>query len=157
MRRAMWKHIVATALLLATSAVPLAHAQQQQMVVVPTRIVYPGDVIAPEALDLVPLRRKLRDPGSIIYRSEDLVGKVAKRTLLPGRLVPVGAAREAWLVERGSTVQVQFQHGPLEITVAGVPLEPGSAGDVIRLRNVDTGVIFTGMVMADGTVRITAS
>jgi flagella basal body P-ring formation protein FlgA len=155
MRRAIWKHVVATALLLATSAVTLGHAQE--MVVVPTRVIYPGDVISPEALEQVPLRRKLRDPGAIVYRSQDLSGKIAKRTLLPGRLVTVGSVREAWVVERGATVQVQFLHGPLEITVAGVPLESGSVGDLIRLRNVDTGVVFTGIVMIDGTVRVTTS
>jgi flagella basal body P-ring formation protein FlgA len=156
MRRAKWKQVVATALLVVAAAGSLAHAQQQ-MVVVPTRIIYPGDVISPESLDEVPLRRKLRDPNAIVYRPKELTGKIARRTLLPGRLIPVGSVREAWLVERGATVQVEFRHGPLEITVSGVTLESGSAGDLIRLRNVDTGVVFTGIVMEDGSVRVSAS
>lgn len=155
MRRAT--RTILLGLALSLTAGGLSHALAQEMVVVPTRMIYPGDTIAPEALENVPLRRKLRNPAAVVYRAQDLAGKVAKRTLLPGRLIPVGSVREAWLVERGSTVQVQFVHGPLEITVAGIPLEPGAEGDLIRLRNVDTGAIFTGTVMADGTVRITES
>lgn len=156
MRPPRWKQLVAIALLFVAAVSSAAHAQQQ-MVVVPTRIIYPGDVITPEAIDSVPLRRKLRDPSAIIYRYDDLGGKVARRTLLPGRLIPVGSVRDAWLVERGSTVQALFQHGSLEITVSGVPLENGSVGDLIRVRNIDTGVVFTGIVLADGSVKVTAS
>ena len=43
------------------------------------------------------------------------------------------------------------------ISITAVPLEPGAAGDVVKLRNVDSGRIFSGIVMADGTVRVGAS
>jgi flagella basal body P-ring formation protein FlgA len=38
-----------------------------------------------------------------------------------------------------------------------VTLEPGSAGDVIKVRNMDSGRVFSGIVMADGTIRVGAS
>ncbi len=37
-----------------------------------------------------------------------------------------------------------------------VPMESGSAGDRVRVRNVDSGVIFDGTVLADGTIQVGA-
>ena len=88
---------------------------------------------------------------------EEFEGKVAKNTLLPGRMVAVAALREAYVVEAGQPVEMQFVQGPLVISVTGVPLQPGSAGDVVRIRNLDSGAVVSGVVMADGTVRVSAS
>jgi flagella basal body P-ring formation protein FlgA len=38
-----------------------------------------------------------------------------------------------------------------------VALQPGAAGDLVKVRNVDSGKIFSGTVMADGTIRVGAS
>ena len=35
-------------------------------------------------------------------QADELVGKVAKRTLLPGRFVPLAAVRDAYLVQQGA-------------------------------------------------------
>ncbi|MET0169035.1 MAG: flagellar basal body P-ring formation chaperone FlgA, partial [Aliihoeflea sp.] len=61
------------------------------------------------------------------------------------------------LVEAGKPVEMRFVHGPLTISATGVPLQPGSAGDIVRIRNLDSGQVVSGVVMADGTVRISAS
>ncbi len=37
------------------------------------------------------------------------------------------------------------------------PPQAGAAGELIRVRNLDSGSVFTGVVMADGTVRVSAS
>ncbi|TIO47611.1 MAG: flagella basal body P-ring formation protein FlgA, partial [Mesorhizobium sp.] len=47
--------------------------------------------------------------------------------------------------------------GALTISAAGVTLQPGAAGDLIKIRNVDSGKIISGTVMADGTIRVGAS
>ncbi len=52
---------------------------------------------------------------------------------------------------------VLFSGNGLVITATAVTLEPGSAGDVIKVRNTDSGRVFSGIVMADGTVRVGAS
>jgi len=36
-------------------------------------------------------------------------------------------------------------------------LQPGAAGDFVRVRNIDSGKVFSGTVMADGTIRVGAS
>jgi len=38
-----------------------------------------------------------------------------------------------------------------------VTLQPGAAGDLVKVRNIDSGKIFSGTVMADGSIRVSAS
>jgi flagella basal body P-ring formation protein FlgA len=135
---------------------PLA-AAAQETVVVPTRVIYPGQEIGFDLLEVVPLRRELPNPAIYALDMEQFAGKVAKNTLLPGRMVAVAALREAYVVEAGKPVEMQFVQGPLVISVTGVPLQPGSTGDIVRIRNLDSGAVVSGVVMADGTVRVSAS
>ncbi len=142
---------------LAFATVAVAPAAAQDMVLVPTRTIYPGEIVSAGMLEEVPLRRQLRNPAAVERRFDALDGKVARRTLLPGRMIPVGSVREAWVVEPGKPVQVLYVQGGLEIAVSAVALQAGAAGDIVRLRNVDSGSVFSGIVMADGTVRVSAS
>lgn len=144
-------------LLIAALLAPIAVAQAEEFVVVVNRIVYPGETVATDAIEEVPFVRTGRISQPIVMRRGEIEGKVARRTILPGRLVPSGALREPYLVEAGAPVVVLYVHGALTISATAVPLQPGSVGDMVRLRNVDSGKIFTGVVMADGTVRVGAT
>lgn len=142
------------------SALPLFFASPsgaEEIAVVPLRVIYPGETISAAALDEVVLRRPPRGVAEIARAPEDLDGKVAKRTLLPGRLVPLSSVREPYLVEQGTTVTAIFSAGALTITILAVPLQSGAAGDLVRMRNIDSGAVFTGIVMQDGSVRVGAS
>lgn len=143
--------------LLAVAAGTALPAAAQDMVLVATRTIYPGETITADLLREVPLRRQLRNPAAVERDWRALDGKVARRTLLPGRMIPTGSVRDAWIVEPGKPVQVLYVQGGLEIAISAVPLQAGAAGDMVRLRNVDSGSVFSGIVMADGTVRVSAS
>lgn len=154
MRRFLRRTLLAMALLTMAGA---AQALAQETVIVTTRVVYPGETVTPDALQEVPLRRELRNPAAFARSWEQVDGKVARRTLLPGRLIGLSAVRDAYLVETGKPVQVRFVQGMLEISVSGVPLQAGAAGDLIKVRNIDSGVVFTGTVMGDGSIRVSES
>ncbi|TIT78632.1 MAG: flagellar basal body P-ring formation protein FlgA [Mesorhizobium sp.] len=128
-----------------------------EAVLIPNRVIYPGEAIELAALKQVTLVPGKHKPDGMATRSEELQGKVAKRTLLPGRYIPAAAIRDAWLVEQGATVQVYFTAGALTISAAGVTLQAGAAGDLIKVRNIDSGKIISGIVMADGTIKVGAS
>ena len=131
-------------------------AAAQDMAVVSNRVIYPGQTIEASALEEIVLRKAPRSSAAFAVSVEDLEGKIARRTLLPGKLVPLNSVREAYLVERGASVQMVFAAGALTISATAVTLEPGSAGDMIKLRNLDSGKVISGVVMADGTVRVGA-
>ena len=128
-----------------------------EAVLIPNRVIYPGETIELASLKQVTLIPGRHKPDGMATIAEELQGKVAKRTLLPGRYIPLAAIRDAWLVEQGASVQVYFTAGALTISAAGVTLQPGAAGDQIKIRNLDSGKIISGTVMADGTIKVSAS
>jgi flagellar basal body P-ring formation protein FlgA len=125
------------------------------LLLVPGTTIYPGDVITEQALvdrdvsdDIV-----LRKMAGAHTRAE-LVGKVARRTLLPGQPIPPNAVGEPTIVANGTKVQILFEDGPLHISALGTALQPGSAGDIISVRNIASGLTVSGTVQADGTVQV---
>ena len=123
---------------------------------VPRITLYPGDAIRSDhIIDRVFSARSRQ--GSAVHRNrEEVIGKVARRTLLPGQPIPVNAVREPFLVVQGRTVQIVFREGPLTITGYAVALQSGGSGEMIRVRNVDSGTIVKGVIEPDGSIRVGA-
>lgn len=125
----------------------------QETAVVPARTIYPGEEISMDLVREVVVTNPNLRAGYAALASE-VVGKVTTRTLLPGRTIPTGALRDAWAVERGATVQLVFAGGGLTITAVGSPLQNAAIGEFIRVRNIESGIIVSGTVMGDGSVRV---
>ena len=151
------RRLAAASFAAAFMAASAVMAFAQETVVVPTRVVYPGELVTTADIQAVALRRSTAGLPPIAFDHTEVEGKVARRTLLPGRLIALSSLRDAYAVEAGKPVQVQFVQGTLTISAVAVPLQPGSVGDLIRVRNIDSGVVFSGIVMADGTVRVGAT
>lgn len=116
--------------------------------------IYPGDTIT---MAMIEDRRLVlaADTREQMHASrEALIGKVARRTLLPGQTIPRHAVREPDLVRSGRPVTLLFQAGGLHITSRGLALQAGTAGEVISAQNQDSGIVVRGTVQPDGTVRI---
>lgn len=143
--------LLLAALAAASGALP---ASAGEAVLVPNRVIYPGEAVAADALKQVILAEGKVPPANVVIALTGLEGKIAKRTLLPGRYVQANALREAYLVEKGAPVDMVFVSGTLSISATAVTLEPGAAGDLVKVRNIDSGKVVLGVVMADGTVRI---
>lgn len=128
-----------------------AHAQPTA--VVPQQIIYPGQEITFDMVKEVDVVNPNLRPGyaKII---EEVEGFITKKTLLPGRTIPVSALREAYVVERGKNISMVFSNNSMVITAQGVALQNGGLGEVVRARNLDSGVIISGTVMQDGTLRV---
>ena len=148
----MLRALLAATILAATAGL----APAAELAAVVNRIVYPGELIQSDSIEEVAFKPAARKKVSapVATAAAQLDGKVAKRTLLPGHLVPLSSVREPWMVEAGVPVMVNFIAGQLVISATAVPLAPGAIGDVVRMRNIDSGKVFTGVVLADGTVRV---
>lgn len=123
--------------------------------VVPTQIIYPGEEISGGAVKQV----EVTNPnltGNYARTVGEVTGMVSTRTLLPGRTILVSALRAPYAIKRGSAVRITFNISNMTISAAGTPLKDASIGDVIRVRNTDSGIIVSGTVMADGTVQVMA-
>ncbi|MEX3007025.1 flagellar basal body P-ring formation chaperone FlgA [Hoeflea sp. TYP-13] len=144
---------------LAVLAILLAGVWQaaagEQVAVIPKQIIYPGETVQAHMLEIVQVTNPniRRDYASSMDQVE---GMIARRTLLPGRVVPVSSVREAYTIERGTVVTMIYSQDGLVITAPGSPMKNGSVGDFVRARNINTGVMVSGTVMADGTIRVAA-
>jgi flagella basal body P-ring formation protein FlgA len=123
------------------------------MAVVPTQIIYPGQEITETQVKTVPVTNPNIAPGYAQKLSE-VTGLVTTRTLLPNRTIMVAALREAWTVRRGDKVVLVYDNGGLKITAAGTPLNDGVVGDLIKVRNTDTGIIISGTVRPDSSILV---
>jgi flagellar basal body P-ring formation protein FlgA len=132
-----------------------AWAEDVVTIPVPTVTIYPGQEIGAENLTDRTFYQSQVASGYV--DSQDfLVGKVAKRTLLPDHPIAASAIGEDDLIKRGTAVQLVFQQPGLTITTYASPLQDGSPGDLIRVRNTDSGTIVVGVIQPDGTVRVGA-
>lgn len=146
-RKAFGAAILGAGMLFAVAA-----TASETSVVVVTGVVYPGQEITPDMVRDVTLRKPLRIKQRIVLERSEIIGMVAQRTLLPGRTIPHAALREAYVVEAGTPVRASYLAGGLSISVIVVPLADGSAGDFVKVRNPDSGRVFSAEVLDDGSV-----
>lgn len=126
---------------------------QEALVPTPKAVIYPGDVIRDDMLADVP--DAARDGSGPFVDSRSLiVGKMARLTLLPGHAIPFSAVSNRKLVSNGAEVKLIFSESGLLIMTTGSALQDGSIGDIVRVRNDDSGVTVSGAVQPDGSVRV---
>ena len=121
---------------------------------VPVTTIYPGDLIKDELLIDRTFAPNMQGSAAFINERPMAVGRIARRTLLPGQMIPINAVEEHKIVTRGNAVRVIVDDGALSIVTYGSPLQSGSPGNLIQLKNLDTGVIIRGIIQPDGSVRI---
>ena len=130
-------------------------AQAAERRPVPALTIYPGDVIRDQMLT----DADFGDASSAAFVSNRamLLGKVARRTLLPGQPIPTMAIGEPRLVTIGARVRLVFQDDGLLISTYASALQAGGVGDFVTVRNLDSGISIGGVVAADGSVHVGAS
>jgi flagella basal body P-ring formation protein FlgA len=153
---ARWVAVAMAALsaLLAIASLP-ARASTLDLPV-PKTTIYPGDTVTTELIAERAFIAHTVTRGAVFDDPKALIGKVAKKTLLPGQPVPINAIREPYAVNQGKAAVVVFELGGLSITTQALALQNGGAGDVVTLRNIDSGIVIKGTVQADGSVRVDA-
>jgi flagella basal body P-ring formation protein FlgA len=140
--------IFAAAIMVSASACAAPHAMP-----VPVQVIYPGDRITESMLVDSQEPAPNPTPGAIWDRA-DVVGKVARRTLLPGRPIPAIAVEEPRAVSTGGQVQLLYQQDGLIIVTTAQALQNGYVGQIVQVRNLDSGLVVSGVVQPDGAVRV---
>jgi flagella basal body P-ring formation protein FlgA len=146
---------MAWVLLMLPSIAPPARAAELELPV-PRVTIYPGDVIGDEHLAERAFIAHTVARSTVYEARQAVLGKVARRTLLPGQPIPINGTRDAYVVAQGTMALVVFETAGLTITTNAMALQNGGIGDVVTLRNVDSGTIIKGTVASDGTVRLGA-
>lgn len=146
--------LLAAAFLCAGAAAPLRAQTGEIMLPVPTVTLYPGDLITDAHIVDRPFRTGVRTPLAAVENRLAIVGKVARRTLLPGQPIPSNGIDDQKLVRRGVPTQVVFRENGLVITGIVEPMQAGAVNEMVKARNPDSGLTVIGVVQADGTIRV---
>jgi len=144
------------AALLAAAILPAYAADDgiAHTIFVPASVIYPGDEITPESLTTIKVMRPEGSEAPFGEDENDLVGKVARRTLLAGQPVPASGVRTKDIITQGRTYKLVYHSEFVTIVGNGVPLQSAAAGEIVNVRNPDTGVIVKARVNADQTLAI---
>jgi flagellar basal body P-ring formation protein FlgA len=154
MRRAKIGFVLAIAIILWSAFLATAAMAQEESAPTPRSVIYPGDLIRDDMLADRP-QGGVRDGGGPFVEDRALiVGKVARLTLLPGHAIPFAGVSNRKVVANGAEVKLIYAEGDLLIVTTGAALQDGSIGDVVRVRNSDSGVTVSGAVQPDGSVKV---
>jgi len=131
------------------------HAGDAKTILVPRVTIYPGDQIKDDWLVERDVAENVPNSRFILAETRtEIVGKIARRTLLPGAPIPLSAITAPKMVTNGAKVKVVFAAGGLNITAYATALQSGGVGDVVTVRNIDSGVTVSGIVQTDGSISV---
>lgn len=79
----------------------------------------------------------------------------ARKKLSPEKIIRKGDLfLDSSIIHKGEIVTVKFIRNNLSIETKGSALQNGKAGDVIKIRNLNTNKILLGKVLEDGSLVI---
>lgn len=132
---------------------------------VPTRVSKLADVaVAAVALtrgrrlgpgDLRTERRDLATlPRDAVHDPEQVFGYVVRQSAGVGQVVGTRMLTAPLLVERGQGVELLSSIAGLQIRMAGVAMDDGSRGELVRVRNPVSNRVIRARVVGSGRVRL---
>ncbi len=131
-----------------------AHAGGTVSIPVANIVLYPGDALSNSVLMTRKFRSRKLERLPVVRGVSQLRGRVALRTILPGRPIFLNSVGIPDVVKQGSLVVVEFKVGTLAISSRASALQSGKTGDMITLRNIETGRVISGRVGPDKIVRV---
>jgi len=112
-----------------------------------------GHVISSDdlAVEMVPSNRI---NGTTITDPKMLVGLRLRHAVSKGTLFSASALDSPQAVKKGDVVTIIAENGPIQIKTFGVVLQAGGLGNVIKVRNVDSGREILARILDPSTVVI---
>jgi flagella basal body P-ring formation protein FlgA len=121
-------------------------------VLVLTRGVRRGDVLAPDDVEV----RSGQGVSGGYSDPSQVVGKQLVRTLRPGAALRSRDVKSVPLVDRGDLVRIVARVGGVVASTMGKSMETGGVGDLVRVENLQSGRLLTGVLQEGGVVEIAA-
>lgn len=109
------------------------------------------------ATDVEVVDREGNLPSGSITDIEQVVGKVAQRSLRPEEIVQKNHLRAAWQVRRGETVSVYVRTGGIVVRTRAVAKENGAMGDLIIVELLEDKKKLAVSVSGPGEVSLHAT
>ncbi|ORE95801.1 flagellar basal body P-ring formation chaperone FlgA [Acuticoccus yangtzensis] len=123
---------------------------------VPAVTINRGDVVSADMLTEKHFYYDPDRPLSVMTDPSAAIGRQARRTLHPGKPIPLNAFQAAKVVFRGKPTEARFRMGNLTITTTVLPQADGGVGDIVQARNLDSNRLVSGIVGMDGSIEVSA-
>jgi len=88
------------------------------------------------------------------FDEQQVVGKLAKRSLSAGMVISPNELTAPRWVARGQVVTLFVDSGGLQVRAQGEAMADAAENDLVKVRNVLSGKVVDGFVTAPGTVRV---
>lgn len=118
---------------------------------VAARTLRPQSILQPGDVTLIP-----GEAIGVLSAEDEALGMEARVVLYEGRAIRAADIGPVTLIERNQIVPLTYRSGELTILTDGRALDRGGAGDVIRVMNIASRSTVTGIVTADGHIRVGA-
>jgi flagella basal body P-ring formation protein FlgA len=129
-----------------------AEIKRYQNVPVLNRSAKVGDVITEDML--VTEKREVVNVRDTYMTTASLAGMQATRFLNAGQVVQFNDVKKEQLVKKGQMVKAIFGTSTFEVAISAEVQEAGSAGDVVKVKNLDSQKVFAAKIIDRGVVRI---
>ncbi|MDP1701097.1 MAG: flagellar basal body P-ring formation chaperone FlgA [Aestuariivirga sp.] len=149
------KHILAVAVSVAASFfVPVTAFADMRDIPVPAAVVYAGDQIVQGMLIDKPFSVPDAAAKNYVLQRRQVEGLYAKRTLLPGKPIPLAYVKLKDSVVQGVLTKATFEMNGLVISTFLIPLQSGVAGELVDARNPEYGRTIKALVKPDGSLQV---
>jgi flagella basal body P-ring formation protein FlgA len=129
-----------------------AEIKRYQNVPVLNRSAKVGDVLTEDMLVLE--KREVVNVRDTYMSVASLLGMQATRFLNAGQVVQFNDVKKEQLVKKGQMVKAVFGTNAFEVAISAEVQEGGSAGDVVKVKNLDSQKVFAAKIIERGVVRI---
>lgn len=113
-----------------------------------------GTVLRADHLELAEISERASD--KVFFDPSHIIGRALTVNLGQGRAVLSRHLDADWLIRAKNPVEIAFSGGVFAVTTAGEALEDGQLGDMIRVRNRNSGSIIRAIVAGPNPVVVTA-
>ncbi len=111
-----------------------------------------GTVLAPGDMSLQTVR-VLRSQA-LASSPEEALGRELQKSLSAGEPIPLNILAVPPILKRGDPVLIVFRRKGFLIEVRGEALDGGAAGDLVRVRNLQSRTVLRGVVTGPGRVEV---
>ncbi len=85
---------------------------------------------------------------------DELTNRRARRNLMKGSIITSGDVEAIPDIDIGREVRIVYIDGALKVSVPGIAMQAGAAGDYIRIRNKTSGKVIMARVVDDAAVSV---
>jgi flagella basal body P-ring formation protein FlgA len=124
-------------------------------VVLAVRRMAVGDVVRSQDVRLVRMPANRMRPGAA-ESLDQAVGQALRRPAAAGQPLMVASLAEPLVVERGSTVTMQYETPGLTVTATGRAMEGAARGAVLPVMNLSSRIVVEARAIGPGRVRVEA-